>query len=106
VEKARALGETLKKTFLEFQEKYDIIGDVRGLGPMIAMELVKDRQTKEPAPEQTKALVSYCYERGIIMLSCGTYGNVIRFLMPLVITDEQLHKGLQILEEGFGALER
>ncbi len=73
---------------------------------MIAMELVKDRQTKEPAAEQTKALVSYCYERGIIMLSCGTYGNVIRFLMPLVITDEQLHKGLRILEEGFGTLDR
>ena len=104
LEKAKKLGETLKTTFLGFQEKYDIIGDVRGLGPMIALELVKDRQTKEPATEQTKALVAYCYERGVIMLSCGSYGNVLRFLMPLVITDEQLQKGLTIVDEGFAAL--
>ena len=104
LDKAKKLGETLRKTFLEFQQKYDIIGDVRGLGPMIAMELVRDRRTKEPAPEETKALVSYCYERGVIILSCGTYGNVIRFLMPLVITDEQLGKGLEIVEGGMAAL--
>ncbi len=104
LDKAKKLGETLRKTFLEFQQKYDIIGDVRGLGPMIAMELVRDRRTKEPAPEETKALVSYCYERGVIILSCGTYGNVIRFLMPLVITDEQLGKGLEIVEGGLAAL--
>lgn len=71
---------------------------------MIALELVNDRQTKEPATEQTKALVAYCYERGIIMLSCGSYGNVLRFLMPLVISDEQLQKGLAIVDEGFAAL--
>ena len=102
--KAKELGESLRKTLLEFQQKYDIIGDVRGLGPMIAMELVRDRRTKEPAPEETKALVSYCYERGVIMLSCGTYGNVIRFLMPLVITAEQLEKGLEIVAGGLAAL--
>ncbi len=106
LDKAKKLGETLRKTFLEFQQKYDIIGDVRGLGPMIAMELVRDRRTKEPAPEETKALVSSCYERGVIILSCGTYGNVIRFLMPLVITDEQLGKGLETVEEGLAALGR
>ena len=106
LERSKMLGESLKKTFQGFQEKYEIIGDVRGLGPMIALELVKDRQTKEPAPEATKALVSYCYDRGIIMLNCGTYGNVIRFLMPLVITDEQLEKGLQIVDEGFAAIGR
>ncbi len=104
LEKAKTLGETLKNTFLGFQEKYDCIGDVRGLGPMIAVELVKDRQTKEPAPELTKALVAYCYERGIIMLSCGTFGNVLRFLMPLVITDEQLQRGLEVIDEGFTAV--
>ena len=71
---------------------------------MIAMELVKDRRTKEPAPEETKALVSYCYERGVIMLSCGTFGNVIRFLMPLVITAEQLAKGLETVKGGLAAL--
>ncbi|MFW2369080.1 MAG: 4-aminobutyrate--2-oxoglutarate transaminase [Desulforhopalus sp.] len=104
LEKSKKLGETLKSTFTEFQEKYDIIGDVRGLGPMIALELVKDRHTKTPAPEETKALVKYCFERGLIVLSCGTYGNVLRFLMPLVITDEQLEKGLAIIDDGFAAM--
>lgn len=102
--KAKELGNTLKGTFLKFQEKYDIIGDVRGIGPMIAMELVKDRQTKAPAAEETKALVSYCFERGLIILACGTYGNVLRFLMPLVISDEQLAKGLDIIDNGFAAI--
>ncbi len=104
LEKAKKLGETLSNAFLTLQQNYDIIGDVRGLGPMIAMELVKNRQSKEPAPEETRALVSYCYERGVIMLSCGSFGNVIRFLMPLVITDEQLEKGLAVVEEGFAHL--
>ena len=104
LEKSKNLGEILKSTFVKFQEKYDIIGDVRGLGPMIALELVKDRHTKSPAPEETKALVKYCFDRGLIILSCGTYGNVLRFLMPLVITDEQLQKGLDIIDEGFAAM--
>lgn len=82
LEKANQLGETLKSTFLKFQKKYDIIGDVRGLGPMTALELVKDHHTKVPAAEATKALVKYCFERGLLILSCGTYGNVLRFLMP------------------------
>jgi len=104
LEKSKQLGETLRSTFLKLQEKYDIIGDVRGLGPMIAMELVKDRQTKTPAAEETKALIKYCFDRGLLILSCGTYGNVLRFLMPLVITDEQLQKGLEIIEDGFAAI--
>ncbi|MEE4313066.1 MAG: 4-aminobutyrate--2-oxoglutarate transaminase [Desulfofustis sp.] len=102
--KATSLGETLKSRFLALQERHDLIGDVRGLGPMIAMELVKNRQTKAPAAEETKALVSYCFDHGLIVLACGTYGNVLRFLMPLVITDDQLEKGLAIIEEGFAAI--
>ncbi len=104
LEKSKQLGDTLRSTFLKLQEKYDIIGDVRGLGPMIAMELVKDRQTKTPAAEETKALIKYCFDRGLLILSCGTYGNVLRFLMPLVITDEQLKRGLNIVEDGFAAI--
>lgn len=102
--KATSLGETLKSRFLALQERHDLIGDVRGLGPMIAMELVKNRQTKVPAADETKALVSYCFDHGLIVLACGTYGNVLRFLMPLVITDDQLEKGLAIIEEGFAAI--
>ncbi len=104
LDKAKELGNTLKDTFVKFQEKYDIIGDVRGLGPMIAMELVKDRHTKAPAAEETKALVTYCFKRGLIVLACGSHGNVLRFLMPLVITDEQLKQGLDIIDDGFAAI--
>ena len=104
LETSKELGEKLNTAFLDLQKKFDIIGDVRGLGPMIAMELVKDKEAKTPAPEVTKALISYCYENGLILLSCGTYGNVLRFLMPLVITDEQLEKGLKVLEDGLAAV--
>lgn len=106
LEKSKQLGETLRDTFLKFQEKYEIIGDVRGLGPMIALELVKDRHTKEPAAEETKALVKYCFERGVLILGCGTYGNVLRFLMPLVISEEQLQEGLAIIDDGFAAMRK
>ncbi len=71
---------------------------------MLALELVKDRETKEPAVDEAKQLVKLCYEKGLIILSCGNFGNVIRTLMPLVITEEQLDKGLEILEESFNEL--
>jgi 4-aminobutyrate aminotransferase/(S)-3-amino-2-methylpropionate transaminase len=103
---AKALGKKLKKRFDAFQNEYEIIGDVRGLGPMLAMELVKDRQTKDPATDEAKALVKFCHEKGLIILACGNFGNVIRTLMPLVITDEQLDRGLAILEEGLRFLSK
>ena len=102
--KAKALGNKLRKRLDSWKSQYEIIGDVRGLGAMLALELVKDRETKEPAAEEAKALTSFCYERGLILLSCGTFGNVIRLLMPFVITDEQLEKGLGIMEEGLTSL--
>ena len=89
---------------MSLQKEFEIIGDVRGKGPMLALELVKDRETKEPAADETKALVKYCFDKGLILLSCGTYGNVIRTLMPLVITDEQLDRGISIMRDGFHSL--
>ena len=83
------------------KEQFEIVGDVRGLAPMLALELVKARQTKEPADEAAKALVQACLEKGLIILACGTYGNVIRILMPLNIGETELDKGLAIMEEGF-----
>jgi 4-aminobutyrate aminotransferase/(S)-3-amino-2-methylpropionate transaminase len=103
---AEALGKKIKKSFDAFQKEYELIGDVRGLGPMLAMELVKDRETKEPATDQAKALVQYCHDKGLIILACGNFGNVIRTLMPLVITDEHLDRGLAILEEGLRFLSK
>ena len=67
---------------------------------MVAIEFVKNRRTKEPAPDETKALTQYCFDNGLILLSCGGYGNVVRFMMPLVISDGQLEKGLKIIENG------
>jgi 4-aminobutyrate aminotransferase/(S)-3-amino-2-methylpropionate transaminase len=105
LERAKDLGDTLRSRFLTFQEKYDIIGDVRGLGPMIAMELVKDRKSKEPAADETRALVNFCFERGLIILACGSHGNVLRFIMPLVTSAEQLQKGLEIIDAGLAAIQ-
>jgi 4-aminobutyrate aminotransferase/(S)-3-amino-2-methylpropionate transaminase len=93
------LGEKLLKSCVDLQSRYEIIGDVRGLGPMMGMELVRDRDSKEPASDEAGQLVRRCYERGLIILRCGPYHNVIRILMPLVITDDQMEKGLEILEE-------
>lgn len=104
LEKAVALGEKVRTRLLKLQEEFEIIGDVRGLGPMIGMELVKDPRSKEPAPEMAKELVGRCFENGLIILSCGNFSNVIRTLMPLVITDEQLERGLAIMEDGLSTL--
>ena len=106
MDRAVVLGETLRARFAAMQERYAIIGDVRGKGPMLAMELVEDRESKQPATDKAKALVGRCYEKGLVLLSCGNFGNVIRTLMPLVITDEQLDKGLAILEESLEEVAR
>lgn len=100
VQKSAELGQRVRAQLEELQGKYPIIGEVRGLGPMLAMELVKDRDTKAPAAEEAKKLTAYCHSQGLIVLDCGTLGNNIRTLMPLVITDEQLAKGMSILEDG------
>ncbi|MFO7749591.1 MAG: 4-aminobutyrate--2-oxoglutarate transaminase [Desulfobacteraceae bacterium] len=106
LERSRELGEILQKRFAELQEKHELIGEVRGKGAMLAMELVKDRETKVPATEETKKLTSLCFEKGLVILSCGNFGNVIRTLMPVVITDEQLERGLAILDESLTELRK
>ncbi|MDL2264191.1 4-aminobutyrate--2-oxoglutarate transaminase [Synergistaceae bacterium OttesenSCG-928-I11] len=98
-EKSRVLGEKIDARLKKMQEKFPVIGDVRGLGSMKAIELVKDRKTKEPAKELVGQVVQQCWKNGLLILSAGLRGNVIRFLMPLVITDEQLNKGFDILEK-------
>jgi 4-aminobutyrate aminotransferase/(S)-3-amino-2-methylpropionate transaminase len=104
LENARKLGEKLHKRLVDLQSRYEIIGDVRGLGPMMAMELVKDRETKEPASDEAGELVTRCYEKGLIILRCGPYHNVMRILVPLVITDNQLEQGFNILEDNLKVL--
>jgi 4-aminobutyrate aminotransferase/(S)-3-amino-2-methylpropionate transaminase len=100
LERAQRLGDTLQKRFSSWLKEYEILGEERGLGPMRALEFVSDRKTKAPATAQAKALAKFCVDRGLLLLSCGAHGNVIRTLMPLVITDDQLERGLAIMEEG------
>jgi 4-aminobutyrate aminotransferase/(S)-3-amino-2-methylpropionate transaminase len=104
LDRAVQLGEEIRGRFVGLQEHHEIIGDVRGLGPMIAMELVKDRASKEPAGDEAAELVKRCYEKGLIVIRCGPYHNVIRILMPLVITDDQLEEGFAILEGRLGEI--
>jgi 4-aminobutyrate aminotransferase/(S)-3-amino-2-methylpropionate transaminase len=104
LQKSRELGLKLRNRLDAFKDRYELIGDVRGIGPMLAMELVKDRDSKLPAADEAKTLVGACRDKGLLLLSCGSYGNVVRLLMPLVITDEQLERGLAILEDGLAGL--
>lgn len=101
--RAEKIGNKVMKKFKELQGRYPLIGDVRGLGAMVGMELVTDRKTKEPATALTKQLVNLCREKGLLMISAGTHSNIIRPLMPLVITDDQLEQGLKIIA---GALDQ
>jgi 4-aminobutyrate aminotransferase/(S)-3-amino-2-methylpropionate transaminase len=102
--RAEKIGKKVLETFAEFKECYPMVGDVRGLGAMVGMELVVDRKTKEPATALTKRLINLCCEKGLLMISAGTYSNIIRPLMPLVITDEQLDEGLRMIGEALEEL--
>jgi 4-aminobutyrate aminotransferase/(S)-3-amino-2-methylpropionate transaminase len=102
--RADSVGEQFQKRAQEWKTRFDIIGDVRGLGAMRAIELVKSRDTREPAPDETKRVSQYCYEHGLITITAGTYGNVIRLLVPLVITDEQMNEGLNVLESALASV--
>jgi 4-aminobutyrate aminotransferase/(S)-3-amino-2-methylpropionate transaminase len=96
--RANELGNRFQKRAREWQKRWSIIGDVRGLGGMQAIELVKSPETREAAPEETKQITQYCYEHGLITITAGSYGNVIRVLVPLVATDAQMDEGLDVLE--------
>jgi 4-aminobutyrate aminotransferase/(S)-3-amino-2-methylpropionate transaminase len=102
--RANALGERFRQRASEWQTKWELVGDVRGIGAMQALELVRSRATREPASDETKQLAQYCYEHGLITITAGTYSNVIRLLMPLVITDAQMDEALDVLEAGIASV--
>ncbi|MED1091784.1 4-aminobutyrate--2-oxoglutarate transaminase [Bacillus paramycoides] len=106
VKRAIEIGERMMKVFNSWKDKYELIGDVRGIGAMTAIELVKDRETKEPATEEVKAIMKETHSKGVITISAGIYSNVLRFLPPLVITDEQLEEGLTIIEAAIAKLSK
>ena len=93
----------LKPALLELQKSYPIIGDVRGIGAMLAIELVQPG-TKDPHPAAVPALTAFAAQHGVLLLSAGTYGNVIRFLPSLAISDELLREAIGVLQEGFASL--
>lgn len=97
-ERATHIGRQLMHKLEQLQMRFDCIGDVRGLGAMVAMELVKNRDSHLPNADLTRALVQRCAQNGLVLLSCGVYGNVIRFLVPLTASEALIEEGLQILE--------
>jgi 4-aminobutyrate aminotransferase/(S)-3-amino-2-methylpropionate transaminase len=92
------LGKKFADRGKKWEKQFQIVGEVRGLGGMCAIELVKNPATREPAGEETKKLAQFCYEHGLILITAGTYGNVVRILVPLVVTDAQFEEGLDVIE--------
>jgi 4-aminobutyrate aminotransferase/(S)-3-amino-2-methylpropionate transaminase len=102
--RSTAIGKRFEERARAWQKKFTLVGEVRGLGGMCAIELVKDHQSREPAGEETKKVAQYCYEHGLITITAGTYGNVMRILVPLVVTDEEFDEGLGVLEAALAAV--
>jgi 4-aminobutyrate aminotransferase / (S)-3-amino-2-methylpropionate transaminase / 5-aminovalerate transaminase len=98
-ERAESIGTRIRAGLDGMAERIEAVGEVRGLGAMQAIELVEDRETKAPAAGLTTETLVAARERGLIILACGLYGNVVRVLVPLVISDDDLERGLEILEE-------
>jgi 4-aminobutyrate aminotransferase / (S)-3-amino-2-methylpropionate transaminase / 5-aminovalerate transaminase len=101
--KAKRIEEVMKARLATMQEKFPVIGEIRGRGAMIAVELVNPG-TKDPNPEVTAAVAKACHAEGLVVLTAGTYGNVLRFLPPLVMPEHLLTEGLDIIESAFAAV--
>ena len=101
--KARRIGELMIPRLTEMQAKYPVIGEVRGRGAMIAVELVKPG-TLEPATEAIAAITKYCHQEGVLVLTAGTYGNVLRFLPPLSMPEHLLEEALMVLDKAFSSI--
>jgi len=104
VERAQQVGDTIRARMLEWHERFAAIGDVRGLGAMLAIEYVEDRATKKPAPELASRVAEQAAERGLLLLKAGVYSNCNRVLCPLSITDSELAEGLDAWEESLQAV--
>jgi 4-aminobutyrate aminotransferase/(S)-3-amino-2-methylpropionate transaminase len=98
------MGDRIRARFCQWATRYPCIGDVRGLGAMVAMELVTDRSSKTPDKALTSRLLAAALERGLILLSSGTYGNTVRILAPLTTPDEVVDEGLDVMEQALGAV--
>jgi len=99
-----AVGSRIRERMLDWQRRWPAIGDVRGLGAMLAIELVTDPVSKEPAPELGRAVIDAALQRGLILLKAGIHGNCIRVLCPLTIEDAVLEEALEVWEEALAAV--
>lgn len=102
--RANQIGSHFQKRARTWQKNWPIVGDVRGLGGMQAIELVKSAESRDPATEETKQVTQYCYEHGLITITAGSYSNVIRVLVPLVVTHAQMDEALDVLEASLRAV--
>jgi 4-aminobutyrate aminotransferase/(S)-3-amino-2-methylpropionate transaminase len=102
--RSTAIGKHFEQRARGWQKKWPLVGDVRGLGGMCAIELVRNAQTREPADSETKEIAKYCYEHGLITITAGTFNNVMRILVPLVVTDEQFDEGLNVIEAALASV--
>src|SRR4051794_1386565 len=102
LKRAQDVGDRLRKGLDNMAARLPQVGEVRGIGPMLALELVHDRATKQPAPELAAQTTANARERGLMLLSCGLYGNVLRILVPFVASEDDLDRGLEIMEESLG----
>jgi len=103
--KAEKISQKIEEYLESWQKRFGIVGKIHGIGSMRAFELIEEN-TKEPTKDKAKELVKICYQKGLVILTCGKFGNIIRMLMPLVITEEQLETGLKIIEESLQILEK
>jgi 4-aminobutyrate aminotransferase len=103
IENVRRLGSKAKKRFLEMKEKYEIVGDVRGEGFFIGVEIVKDKRTKARGEQEARAVMDYCFKNGLLVIMAGR--NVIRFIPPLNISEEEMNEGLDIMEEAIAEVD-
>lgn len=102
--RAHEIGQVLLQWFQRLQERFSCIGDVRGLGAMVGMEIVRDPVTREPDGQRVGEILAVAYQRGLILIRAGIYDQVIRVLVPLNVTDQQLMQGLDILSDAFNAV--
>lgn len=103
--RSQAIGKTVMDRFLRLQERFPALGEVRGLGGMVAMEFVKDRVTREPDPHTASEIIAVAHRLGLVLIKAGMYDNIVRVLVPLNITDEQLQEALEIIDTAFATVE-
>jgi 4-aminobutyrate aminotransferase/(S)-3-amino-2-methylpropionate transaminase len=106
VERATHIGKAIEDRWEEVSAETPEIGEIRGLGAMIGVEFIKDPETKEPHPELVGKIIQHAVQNGVVSVNCGIYRNVLRHLIPLVISDEELEEGLDVLADAVAAVRR